>query len=172
MRLSPGSNCLPLAFLSFASSAKTAGLLFLMAGGFVCSSFYEPSEQKRRDSCRRARWETGDSQYSKPCISRHLNSDQARCDKSYYFTEQSRFPPSLFILLPGHFSLCVIVEFQPTGAALNSEPDTFVIWLNPICRSRRTCVKCAITARLPLSSGTDPDCRAKPTLRFRRHGMT
>lgn len=112
-----------------------------------------------RDSRQRARWETGDSQYSKPDVSRHLNSVRHRRDKSRYFTEENFLLFALCTLSPprGRFPSASSWNFnRPAAAARFRAGMTFVIWLNPICPARRTCVKCTITARarLPLSAGT------------------
>jgi len=68
--------------------------------------------------------------------------------------EQSRFLiRSLSLSPPAIFPSASSWNFnRPAHAALDYLLDTFVIWLNPICPARRTCLKCAIIARLPLSA--------------------
>lgn len=104
------------------------------------------------------------------CAFRHQNSDR-RADKSDYFTEQNCFLLRSYFSHLGHFSLCVIVEFQPAGAARFRAGITFVIWLNPICPARRTCVKCAITAAAAVKRKHRSGLPRETALRFRRHGM-
>lgn len=116
VRLSPGSYRVSPSSRS-AARRKLRDCFSLWSAASFAHHFMNHRTRNGGDSSQRARREAGDPRY--PGLRTfHLNSDRRVQINPTILQNKTVLPPSPSLYLSrGHFSLRVIVEFQPAGAA-------------------------------------------------------